>query len=84
MKQDWLTEKEFGLRRLQRLDFIQAETVILFLIQEDKKWDYLQGAHVLALSSSLFKALRRKFPFRNSRCHFYNEKRLTCYWECFY
>ena len=33
MKQDWLTEKEFGLRRLQRLDFIQAETVILFLIQ---------------------------------------------------
>ena len=50
MEQDWLTEKEFGLRRLQRLDFIQAETVILFLIQEDKKWDYLQGAHVLALS----------------------------------
>lgn len=50
MKQDWLTEKEFGQRRLQRLDFIQAETVILFLIQEDKKWDYLQGAHVLALS----------------------------------
>lgn len=50
MKQDWLTEKEFGLRWLQRLDFIQAETVILFLIREDKKWDYLQGAHVLALS----------------------------------
>ena len=36
MEQDWLAEKEFGLRRLQRLDFIQAETLILFLIQEDK------------------------------------------------
>ena len=50
MKQDWLAEKKFGLRRLQRLDFIQAETLILFLIQEEKKWLYLQGAHVLALS----------------------------------
>ena len=50
MKQDWLVEKEFGLRRLQRLDFIQAEILILFLIQEDKKWLYLQGAHLLALS----------------------------------
>ena len=40
MKEDWLAEKEFGLRRLQRLDFIQAETLILFLIQEDKKWVY--------------------------------------------
>ena len=49
-KQDWLAEEEFGLRRVQRLDLIQAETLILFLIQNDKKWVYLQGAHVLALS----------------------------------
>ena len=35
-EKDWLVQK-FGLRQLQRLDAIQAETPFLLLNQEDKR-----------------------------------------------